>query len=323
MIPGRDSSSCGDWRIAEPKAVDALLAGLIDYAGLFPPAGEDMRRALENYESYVNGPDRRALGRFIVPFARLSELEAASKGLMPRGKRALPWRLSVLVADDIGQSGEEIEGFNRRHSSGGKIGRAVIDVAELKASTSAGIAKQKRQLPSSITAYFEIPLTGDVTPLIAAIGSAGARAKMRTGGVTPVAFPPPQEIIDFIMACHRAGVPFKATAGLHHPLRGERRLTYEQDSPKGYMYGFLNVFLAAALIHAGEPEETALAMLGETDPAAFVFDDAGIGWRDKRLAVAQLSKAREEFAIAFGSCSFREPVDELAQLTRQARAIDK
>jgi hypothetical protein len=282
-----------------------------------------MRRALENYDSYLTGPDRRALGRFIVPFARLSELEEESKGLMPRGKRAGPWRLSVLVADDVRQSAEEIVRFNRRHSSTGKSGRALIDVCELKASTANAIAQQKRELPKSITAYFEIPLAGDVTPLIKGIGRVGARAKMRTGGVTPSAFPPPQEIIDFILACHREKVPFKATAGLHHPLRAERPLTYEPDSPRGHMYGFLNVFIAAALIYAGEPEETGLAVLEETDQAAFVFDDAAIVWRGKRLDVAQLSKARQEFAIAFGSCSFREPVDELAQITRQARAINK
>jgi hypothetical protein len=282
-----------------------------------------MRQALENYASYANGPDRRALGRFIVPLTRLGELEESGNDLLPRGKRAAPWRISVLVADDVRQAGEELLRFNRKHGSTAKSGRAVIDVAELKASNPEAIARQKAELPDLLTAYFEIPIAGDVTPLVEAIERAGARAKMRTGGVTPAAFPPAQEIVDFVLACHREGVPFKATAGLHHPLRGERRLTYEPDSPKGNMYGFLNVFLAAVLIHAGETEDTALAILEETDPSAFVFENAAINWRDKRMSVDQLTKAREEFAIAFGSCSFREPVDELAQLTRQARAINK
>ncbi|HTD82634.1 MAG TPA: hypothetical protein VK648_02460 [Gemmatimonadaceae bacterium] len=282
-----------------------------------------MRQALENYESYVNGPDRHALGRFIVPFTRLSELEELGKDLLPRGKRVAPWRLSVLVADDVRQAGDEILRFNRKHASTGKSGRAVIDVAELKASTADAIAQQEAEFPDSLTAYFEIPLAGDVTTLVKAIGRAGARAKMRTGGVTQATFPPVQEIVDFVLACHRERVPFKATAGLHHPLRGERRLTYEPDSPKGYMYGFLNVFLAAVVIHGGETEDMALAILEETDPSAFVFENAAISWRDRRISVDQLTKARKEFAIAFGSCSFREPVDELAQLTRQARAINK
>src|SRR5438128_1340514 len=90
--------------------------------------------------------------------------------------------------------------------------------------------------------------------------------------IVPSPRPPARAIIDFIAACRREGVPFKATAGLHHPLRAEYRLTYDVDSPKGMMYGFLNVFFAAALIYFGEAEETALAALQETHASAFTFD---------------------------------------------------
>ena len=121
----------------------------------------------------------------------------------------------------------------------------------------------------------------------------------------------------FIAACQRAGVPFKATAGLHHPLRAEYRLTYEPDSPKGTMHGYLNVFLAATLLYSGEKEPTALEMLDERDPAAFVFDDDGIVWRGKRVSTKEILASRSRFAISFGSCSFGEPIDELAQLTRR------
>ncbi|HEY3133967.1 MAG TPA: hypothetical protein VGJ47_04990 [Gemmatimonadaceae bacterium] len=304
------------------KSVDALLTGLVDYAGLFPPASEDMRPALENYSSYLKGPDRRALGRFIVPFSRLRELEEVGADLMPRGKRGLPWQLSVLVAEDVRTAGEEIMRFNRRHATA-TGGRAVIDVVELKASTADEIRHQKRDLPNELTAYFEIPLSGDLTRLMKALVSVSARAKIRTGGVTPQAFPPAQAIIDFIVACGREHVPFKATAGLHHPLRGEYRLTYEPESPKGVMYGFLNVFLAAALIFSGEPEETALVALEETDPSALAFDDGVIRWRDKVVTADQMTASRARFAIAFGSCSFREPLDELAHLTQKARAAAK
>jgi hypothetical protein len=89
------------------------------------------------------------------------------------------------------------------------------------------------------------------------------------------------------------------------------------------MYGFLNVFLAAALIFSGEPEETALAALEETDPSALAFDDGVIRWRDKVVTADQMTASRGRFAIAFGSCSFREPLDELAHLTQKARAAAK
>lgn len=304
------------------KSVDALLAGLVDYAGLFPPASEDMRPALESYASYAESEDRQALGRFIVPISRLRELEDVGRKLMPRASGSPPWRLSVLVAEDVRSAAEEMLKFNRRHSTGSKDGHAVIDMAELKATTPDEIGHQRKDLPNPVIAYFEIPISGDVGPLVRTIAEVGARAKVRTGGVTPEAFPPADALVDFIAACQREAVPFKATAGLHHPVRGEYRLTYEPDSPKWMMYGFLNVFIAAALLFAGENEDTALAALEERDPSAFAFTEDGIQWREKRISVDQILTSRSEFAISFGSCSFREPVDELANLTHQTRSTD-
>jgi hypothetical protein len=301
------------------KAIAALLDGLVDYAGLFPPASEDMRPALESYGSYLASSDNSALGRFIVPLRRLKELEEAGADLFPRKRDAEPWRLSVLVADDVHTAGEEMLRFNRHHSPGSPAGHIVIDVAELKASTPAEIKSQHDELPRSLTSYFEIPTNGDVSPLVKALAGAGSRAKIRTGGVTPEAFPPAEEIIDFISACRREGVPFKATAGLHHPVRGTYRLTYEPDAPTGKMYGYLNVFLAAALVYAGEPDDTALALLQEEDPLAFSFTDDAILWRDKRIDVDQIHASRADFAISFGSCSFREPVDEIESLAHAVR----
>lgn len=85
------------------------------------------------------------------------------------------------------------------------------------------------------------------------------------------------------------------------------------------MYGFLNVFLAATLVYAGESEDTALAVLQEEDPSAFSFSDDAIVWRDKRVVAEQVQTSRTDLAISFGSCSFREPVDEIESLARVAR----
>lgn len=302
------------------NAIDALLSGLVDYAGLFPPAGEGMRKALENFASYHEGQDRSALGRFIVPISRLKELEDSGRDLMPRGPGSEPWRLSVLVANDIRAVGEEMLRFNSRHSAGSKEGHAVIDVAELKTSSVDEVGQRRAELPAFITPYFEIPIKRDVSALVKAIARAGARAKVRTGGVTPESIPPAQKVIEFIAACRREAVAFKATAGLHHPIRGSYKLTYERDSPVGTMYGFVNVFVASVLIYSGESEGTAIAALEETDRNAFSFQDDAIIWREKCITTEQIETSRQKFAISFGSCSFREPIDELATLTHTPRA---
>jgi len=305
------------------KAVDALLAGLVDYAGLFPPASEGMREALENYASYREGDDRSALGRFIVPASRLKELELAGRDLLERGTWSEPWRLSALVSGDVRAAAEEILRFNAHRSSGAEGGHALIDVAEIKASTIDDIENQRSNLPDDLITYFEIPINADVTQLVKAIARVGALAKVRTGGVTPESIPPANAIIDFIAACRREGVSFKATAGLHHPIRGSYRLTYEPDSPIATMYGFLNVFVASALIYSGADTETAIAALEESDLGAFTFEDDAIVWRDRRITTEQIEASRQELGNTFGSCSFREPVDELAAITNATRSSDQ
>jgi hypothetical protein len=273
-----------------------------------------MEAAVESYASYRAGPDRAALGRFIVPLDRLEELEAAAREVMPRGEGSDPWLLSVLIAESSAERAAQMLKFNCHHWSGSADGHAVIDAVELKVANEEDVEVHHRQLPKFFVRYFEVPLNANVDGIISRIASVGGRAKIRTGGVTPDAFPAAKDILRFLAACQREKVAFKATAGLHHPVRGSFNLTYQPESEAGTMYGFLNVFLAAALLSHGAPDRIVLGVLGETDPRAFEFSNETIGWRGHRVGISSLREIRREFAISFGSCSFREPVDELTAL---------
>ena len=273
-----------------------------------------MQAAVESYASYLAGPDRAALGRFIVPVKRLEEFEASARELMPRGEKSDPWLLSVLVAESTAERSEQMLKFNCHHWAGSGDGHAVIDAVELKVANEEDVEAHHRRLPKFFARYFEVPLNANVDGIISRIASVGGRAKIRTGGVTPDAFPAARDVLRFLVACRRENVAFKATAGLHHPVRGSFNLTYLPESEAGTMYGFLNVFLAAALLSHGAPDRIVLAVLLETDPRAFVFSEETIGWRGHRVGISSLREIRREFAISFGSCSFREPVDELTAL---------
>ncbi|MFM9957457.1 MAG: hypothetical protein ACKVZJ_05245 [Phycisphaerales bacterium] len=338
------------------ESTRVLLSGIIDYAGLFPPAKLDMASAVRNYAGYLAGPHAWMLGRFIVPVARLEEFEREAEGLFPQPvvpqaplgatrDAPSPWSISVLVGDDLDADIDAVFAFNQRHAPpetdpgaldeaaargepdddapSGLGGGAVIDTLEIKlTNTGTGpmgggreIDRAMNTVPEQLDAYFEIPTAQDPRGLIAAIAGTGARAKVRTGGVTPDAFPAPEHLARFISACAAAEVPFKATAGLHHPVRGEFDLTYEPNCPRGLMYGFLNVFLAAALLRTREgTEQDAVAMLSERDPTSIKFAEPGVAWRGKRLAIDRLALVRESFATSFGSCSFDEPVADLRAL---------
>ncbi|MBZ5603692.1 MAG: hypothetical protein LAO79_15435 [Acidobacteriia bacterium] len=254
-----------------------LLENLIDYAGLFPPSALPMNRAIENYQRYRVSPESWMLARFVVPVARLDELEASLNGPAPL--------ISALIGADL-------------EADLARIARSPlpIDTIELKVSNAGQIDAAMRRIQPHLTPYIEI---ADAA-LIPVIKSAGARAKIRTGGVTPDAFPSAKHVAKFIETCARHETPFKATAGLHHPLRCYRPLTYSADGPSGWMFGFLNVFLAAALARKGRgPLEPVL--LAES------FNDHGLTPED-------FSSTRRDFAISFGSCSFEEPVEDLRAL---------
>lgn len=299
--------------IISMSAIRILLRNSIDYAGLFPPAGLDMPDAVANYARYLASDAAWALGRFILPVSRLAEFEAAAEQQLPRSPAGQPWRLGVLTGSELSADLDQIAAFNRRHAEAG-MGAALIDTLETKASSPDAMKDTMRLTSRHLQVYIEIPIRDDPASLIAVISRTGGRAKVRTGGITPESFPATGELLRFLQGCARAGVPFKATAGLHHPLRADYRLTYEPDGPRGTMFGFLNLFLAAAFLHAGLDEDQLAQVLEERSPEAFRFDQRGIGWRDHRLGQDALRATRQNSIISFGSCSFTEPIDELEAL---------
>jgi hypothetical protein len=289
------------------RAITALLDSLIDYAGLFPPAGLGMRDAVRKYASYRESAEAQALARFVCPASRLGELRdewQSARELLHDSARE-PLRVAALVASVV-----DFESIARFQETPG----AIVDVIEAKAGSESEIETLLASLPAGIVPYFELPLNDHLDVLVAALREYGSRAKIRTGGVTPEAFPAASQITAFIASCAAAGVPFKATAGLHHPLRCTRPLTYEPDSVTGTMHGFVNVFLAATLLRDGADPDWCARLLEDRDASHFEVTDDGIGWGGEFVTSEAIAEARRDFAISFGSCSFEEPIGDLRAL---------
>lgn len=295
------------------KTVRFLLEHLIDYAGLFPPAGLTMAEAVKNYAKYRRIENSWMLGKFIVPASRLDEFEQAATEYWPRDSENGFWKLSVLGGANLEADIAHVNRFSRRQTVG-EGAKVMIDTIEFKAATIVEIEAAMRVMHPTLTCFVEIPINDNPAELIKAIGAEGVFAKVRTGGVAADAFPSTQNLARFISICAEEDVGFKATAGLHHPLRSVNRLTYEPDSPSAMMHGFLNVFLAAAFAQNGMGIESLTQLLEETSPAAFRFEEGCVFWRDEMLVVGHLRNTRNLFAIAFGSCSFTEPIEDLQRL---------
>lgn len=297
---------------APPESLRALLSRIIDYAGLFPPAKLSMAETVENYAKYLKSPEGWMMGRLVVPVSRLEEFEKEAASLLPRDldDDSEPWQISALAdSSETPQLQAElaaIEAFNQRHEDQG-AGLAIIDVVELKGETPGTIDNALELISDDYFAFFELPIDRDPRGLIAALVDGDAGAKVRTGGANASASPAPEHLARFIAACAAANVPFKATAGLHHPLRHESGPIKE--------FGFLNVFVAGCLAQTHELAVTDLVeLLQEESFAAFTIDDEGIEWRGHRIRTENIEDVRQEFAVSFGSCSFDEPREGLRAL---------
>lgn len=296
------------------SSIHALMARLVDYAGLFPPAKLDMPTTVRNYAEYLAAPDAWMLGRLIVPVARLDEFESDAATALRQSAvdDAGPWQLSALTAPagsaDLDDELKRIHRFNRQHESDDAV-LAMIETIELKADGVANIDGAMEQITGGLKPFFEITIDRDPREMIVAMTAGDCGAKVRTGGVTPELFPTSANLAKFIHACAAANVPFKATAGMHHPLR------HRNEEIGADEHGFLNVFIAACLALTDELSVNDIAaLLDEREMKAFKFSDDSITWRKHRLRDDSIEDVREEFAVSFGSCSFDEPRHDLREL---------
>ncbi len=236
----------------------ALLGGLIDHAPTFPPARLPKAEALAEDRRARAGAEAWLLGRLVWPSSQLAEL-AGYDGVA----------LSLVLEGPVpaaGRAASRVEAVEARWPELPAFGGEV---------------------------FVELPLDDGLEQNLERVRASGALAKVRCGGERT---PSSAELARFVRACSDAGLPFKASAGLHQAVRS------------GEAHGFLNL-LAAAL----SPERAEEA-LDEDDPAAFAVGAERFAWSGLEADTAAITRMRRERFRSFGSCSFAESVDGLRAL---------
>jgi hypothetical protein len=325
-------------------SVRAMFSGIVDYAGMFPPAQLPLEQAIRNYALYRTEPESWMLGRFVCPAAQLHELSPFVEELF---REAPPLAVSVLGRG--GKSGSDflvdlradlecVALLCQRHGQQIKIDtfetrvtpELMPDLDSLSYTGDclyeAGRAIDAIGLPN-IQLFLEPSLEGNwvesVDKLFVALfaGNVLARKrisnrlrcpwfglKLRLGGTQASAFPSAGQLSYAL--CSLEGYPFKATAGLHHPLR------CFDPTLDTYMHGFLNVWIGtlASRLDAVKFDKVMMPLLlEEENPSNFVFDEQGAGWRDVKISTKLIAEGRTKIT-SFGSCSFDEPRDGLRAL---------
>lgn len=297
-----------------------LVRHAVDYAGLFPPAALPLGEVVKNFAQYRELPCNPMLGRLVLPAGRLEDFSALADAIEVSAPDASPWRISALLpmvkeTDKFVGACQAIAQFNKRFESRG----FAVDSMEIKTDSPKCVSQTIAQLPEGIQAFLEVDCQNDPGPSIGAIaahsGTTESFAKIRTGSVIADQIPSVEQVACFIGSCATHAVGFKATAGLHHPLRSEYRLTYEADPPRGIMHGFLNVFVASMIAFDKRVENDVIKeVLSDTSPANFKFEENLLRWQDLEVESSRVQQLRETGILSFGSCSFLEPTEELQSL---------
>ena len=281
----------------EPVAMDCALKGLFDYAGMFPPAGLGLEATVRAYREYRQSHHAYALDCMVVSAKDLSALEET----LQEDMRDLP--LSVVATD------EDLEAIQRHLDRG-----MPIKMIELKAADRSQVERLKNKLPAGIDVYVELPMDLRNLGVADAVAEAGLHAKLRLGGVVAEAFPTTANVAAMLNELFKRGLAFKATAGLHHAVRGRYPFTYREDSERGMMHGFMNLLCAAALVWFGGEEDEVIELLEEEGLLAFRVTEHSIRWRDFDWSADELREVRTGFLRSIGTCSFIEPVRDMEAL---------
>jgi hypothetical protein len=297
-------------------SLQALLAESIDYAGMFPPCSLALEPALRNQAQYIRSDDAWMLNMFVLPVIQFD----SAKQLLPQFDPVHPLRISALGpktenATAFREAFEETEAAIRLLAAH-NVDLVSVNQLEmwLPPDIDLSALEEAGSIIGDLPAFWEAPAEkaqetiGWLAELNSGTDEPTFGFKLRTGGVTPDAFPTSAQIAQALVVPATHQVPIKFTAGLHHPLPQYR------EEVQTRMHGFLNV-LGAAILAAEHKwdEKLAAAMLEDENPKSFSFGDEFFAWREWKIDLKRLNN-RRKFVTSFGSCSFDEPREDLRAL---------
>ncbi|HSJ46027.1 MAG TPA: hypothetical protein VK923_15245 [Euzebyales bacterium] len=269
--------------------VPALLAALVDDAGLFPPERLPMDRAMARHRADAASAHPVLTHRFLCAASSLAELRAelADEVL----------RLGLIV--DTGPAG--VDAAVRAVRSEPRVRLETVEVA-LPATDVADAARTHVPALAGVGApvFVELPRARGWRAALEVVAFAGVGTKVRCGGVHAALFPSAAELATMVRAIVAEGVPWKATAGLHHAVR-------YRDGRTGFdHHGFLNLLVAVSrAVHGGTQDDVAEALAIDSGPALAA---------EVRAAGDAVGARSRRSLTAYGSCSTSEPIADLDAL---------
>lgn len=277
---------------AAVSTVSPLLTGLCDDAALFPPGNAPLESAVPAHFAHAASDHADLVGPFVFPAPRLDELAAvvdADRVLdvsltVPAGTAATPAAVEKLAAT----AGTRLVALEIGVPADQTVDDLIASLHEI-ASAAPGV-----------DVYVEVPRDARRPEILARLAGTGIRAKFRTGGVVAEAYPDEKELAAAIEAAVTHGIPFKATAGLHHAVRNT-------DPDTGFeQHGFLNLMLATHLAATGAGTDAVASALAERDGGRLAEQLSALP--------ADSARALRDRFRSYGTCSIGDPLTDLTAL---------
>ncbi|MFB9906472.1 hypothetical protein [Allokutzneria oryzae] len=292
-------SSVEELRAPGPRGTPPLLARLVDDAALFPPGNAPMADAVRHHLDSRSENWAGMIGLFLCPASRLPELITE----LIKAKPAKPVGLSLVIDTGLGGVPKAVSIVESRSEL---LALRMVEMPAPSDVDDVWLERVSEFVPEDVIRVVEPRRPGTTNGTISheewlasvrRVADHGSWPKLRCGGMTADAFPGVNEVADFLAVSSSAGVPFKATAGLHNAVR-------HVDENTGFQHhGFLNLLVATARTLSGGDARAALT---SDDPQALA-EEAG------SLSEAAAHAVRGVFA-SYGSCSLTEPVEDLQGL---------
>ncbi|WP_052168869.1 hypothetical protein [Actinoalloteichus spitiensis] len=284
-------SSAVELHAPGPRGIPPLLARLVDDAALFPPANTGMAEAVRGHLEARAGNAAGVMGLFLCPSSRLPELITE----LIKAKPLRPVALSLVIDTGLGGVPKAVSIVESRTEL---LSLNMVEMPAPSEVDDVWLERVSEFVPEDVIRVIE-PRRGGAGWLdsVRRVAEHGSWAKLRCGGATPEAFPSVDQVADFLSVASSTGIPFKATAGMHHAVR------YVDEETNFPHHGFLNLLVACARALSGRDVREALA----SDDATALAEEA------KELSDEAARAVRGVFA-SYGSCSLSEPLDDLREL---------
>jgi hypothetical protein len=281
--------------------MDALFAGLVDDAAVFPPGNASVPDAVRRHREHRAAWYAPVIGPLVVPDAELAKVSRAAAESADGGGGA---ELAVSVVIGTGAGG--LVALARRDLPGLQVVAAEValrDLDDLRGNAQRVVAAAEELDPEAVSVFVEVPFGRGWLGAVEVIEAAGLLGKIRTGGLEPEAFPTADQLAQQLSGLIEADLPFKATAGLHRAW--PNRVT-DEGGQTLHQHGFVTVAMAVEALVDGAGTDAAVDLLQLDDPGRIYT--ALQSWDE-----AAAARVRRRFR-SFGCCGVTEPVNDLVAL---------